>query len=270
MWKIWGNTSNKGEELMALIIKSRIPFTAENPYRSIRPATSKIIFLSCEGSVTEEEYFARVSEIFEDIKSKIQFISVSEDAVHTHHKNRTLEQIRMLGRSKPKQLVEKIEQFKLEKEDIYQFSKHPEDEFWIVTDIDKNLFADYKDDFIEALNMCDNKQYGYAISNPFFEIWLLLHHDDADEEDKAYAVTKEHEYESTSHFRERLHNLHVPLKKEKHIEGSYYNKENIFQAIKRAKKLHIDKNARYPEYFATTVYELLEKMIDMLPEEMIE
>lgn len=32
----------------------------------------------------------------------------------------------------------RIDQFKLEKDDIYQFEQYPEDEFWIVTDVNKN------------------------------------------------------------------------------------------------------------------------------------
>ena len=50
------------------LITSRIPFSAQNPYRPVRPITSKIIFLSFEGSVTEEEYFERISYIFSEIR----------------------------------------------------------------------------------------------------------------------------------------------------------------------------------------------------------
>ena len=46
------------------LLKSRVPFTPQNPYRVVRPQTSKIIFLSCEGSVTEEEYFGMISDIY--------------------------------------------------------------------------------------------------------------------------------------------------------------------------------------------------------------
>ena len=67
------------------ILKSRIPFTPQNPYRMLRPKTSKIIFLSCEGSVTEEEYFNLISDIYSEIKSKIQFISVAEDEIGRAH-----------------------------------------------------------------------------------------------------------------------------------------------------------------------------------------
>ena len=100
------------------LIKSRIPFSHENPYRPVRPITSKIIFLSLEGSVTEEEYFERISELFCEIKSKIQFVSVAEDAVHTAPKHRTPDQAKMLSKVRPRQLVERIDQFRLEKDDI--------------------------------------------------------------------------------------------------------------------------------------------------------
>lgn len=73
-------------------IRSRIPFSPQNPYRPDRPATSKIIFLSFEGSATEEEYFDRIADLFNEIKTKIQFISVAENAVHTASKYRTTDQ----------------------------------------------------------------------------------------------------------------------------------------------------------------------------------
>ena len=82
-------------------VASRIPFSTQNPYRPVRPTTSKIVFLSFEGSVTEEEYFERVMELFSEIKSKIQFISVAEDAVHTAPRWRTPDQKNCLAKSVP-------------------------------------------------------------------------------------------------------------------------------------------------------------------------
>ena len=238
---------------MGIILTSRIPYTAE---------TSKIIFLSMEGSVTEEEYFILVSQVFKEVQSKIQFISVAEDAVHTREKNRTKEQKSMLGKSKPKQLVEKIEQFKIEQSEKYQFDKY-EDEFWIVSDIDNNL-SDYAiEEFHQALDICDERGYGYAISNPFFELWLLLHHDGITEKDKRYAITEEHAYEKNSHFRERLRDCGAPLQDSKHIRGEDYAKDKIIQAVERAKALHTDREGRYPKYLATTVYQLLDKVLEM-------
>lgn len=256
------------------LILSRTPFNPQNPYRSERPMTSKIIFLSFEGSVTEEEYFDHITSLFSEIKSKIQFISVAEDAVHTLPKRRSPEQAKMLSKVRPKQLVERIEQFKLEKEDVYQFSKFPDDEFWIVTDVDKNWSNEiispsdgktYNDEWNDAIAMCQAKNYGYAISNPFFEIWLLLHHDIPNEVDKGFAVTDDHAYEKTDHFRMRLQDLGAPLKDKKHIDSSDYDVEKVKTAISRAEELHFNKTDLCPKCFATTVYILLNKMMEMLP-----
>lgn len=254
---------------------SRVPFNSQKPYRTKRPATTKIIFLSCEGSVTEEEYFDMVSDLFSAVRSKIEFISVAEDAVHTAPKSRTTEQVKLLSKVRPKQLVERIDRFKIEKDSMYQFSKNPDDEFWIVTDVDQNWSNDvidptegktYLDEWNEAITMCQEKGYDYAISNPFFEMWLLLHHDDPIEEDKSFAVTDSHSYEKTNHFRTRLRDLGAPLKGRdaKHIRPSDYSNQNVIDAIQRAKDLHINKADLCPKYFATTVYLLLQKIMQML------
>lgn len=114
---------------MQLIHRRSKPFTLEDPYRTRRPSTSKIIFLSCEGSVTEEEYIEILSQIYDGVKSRVQLISVAEDEIHTNVKKRTTEQNQVLGKSKPWQLVQRIDKFKMEKESIYEFSKYPDDEF---------------------------------------------------------------------------------------------------------------------------------------------
>lgn len=157
-------------------LKSRTDFIVQNPYRSVRPTTQKIIFLSCEGSVTEEEYFRLISDIYSEIRTRIQFISVAEDAVRTLLKYRTQEQKKLLSKVRPKHLVERIDQFKIDKNNCYQFKEHPEDEFWIITDVDQNWSNQvidpstgktYKDEWNDAIAACKKNNYHYAISNPF-------------------------------------------------------------------------------------------------------
>lgn len=70
-------------------------------------------------------------------------------------------------------------------------------------------------------------------------MWLLLHHNDPTEEDKAYDVTDNNHYNKTSHFRNRLKDLCVPLKG-KHLNKEDYNAQNVLAAIERAEKLVID------------------------------
>lgn len=255
-------------------ITSRVGASTFCPYRTINRVSSKIIFLSCEGSVTEEEYIDLISNLFSEVESKIKLISVAEDATHTWPKRRTAEQISMLGKNRPKQLVERIDQYKVDREGTFEFSKYPEDEFWIVTDVDKNWSTEeipgsngktYIEEWNEAIAMCQERNYCYAVSNPCFEMWLLLHHDEVKDEDKQFAITDTHAFESTRHYQERLRNLEVPLKDKKHILQQHYSAEKVDAAILRARDLHLDMTDFCPRYYATTVYLLLEKIKDMLP-----
>lgn len=247
---------------MQLIHRRSTPYTNENPYRSKRPTTSKIIFLSCEGSVTEEEYIEVLSRIYDGVKSRVQIISVAEDEVHTLPKNRTKEQNQVLGKSKPWQLVERINKFREEKEAKYEFSKYPEDEFWIVSDVDDNL-DNHKIKFENAIQECERKGYKYAISNPFFEIWLLLHHDEVSEEDKKYAVTETHQYEATDHFRIRLKEKDAPLKDQKHLNFEHYSDEKVRLAVERAKDL-MGENEKIPSDYGTYVYKIVEEILEVV------
>lgn len=246
---------------MELIHRRSTPFTNDNPYRTKRPATSKIIFLSCEGSVTEEEYIEVLLNIYDGVKGRVQLISVAEDEVHTLPKKRTREQNQVLGKSKPWQLVERINKFKEEKEAKYEFSKYPEDEFWIVSDVDDNL-DNHETEFKNAIQECEEKGYKYAISNPFFEIWLLLHHDEVSEDDRKYAVTKTHPYESTDHFRIRLTEKGAPLKDQKHLTFEHYSDEKIRLAVQRAKELVKGKEEKIPSDYGTYVYQIIEEILD--------
>lgn len=248
---------------MQLIHRRSTPFTNEDPYRLKRPSTSKIIFLSCEGSVTEEEYIEVLSQIYDGVKGRVQLISVAEDEVHTLPKKRTREQNQVLGKSKPWQLVERINKFKEKKDAKYEFSKYPEDEFWIVSDVDDNL-DNHKEEFENAIQECEEKGYKYAISNPFFEIWLLLHHDEASEEDKKYAVTETHPYEATKHFRMRLTDKGAPLKEQKHLKLEHYSDEKVRLAVQRAKELVEGKDEKIPSGYGTYVYKIIEEILDVV------
>lgn len=250
---------------MQLIYRRKNPFSIEDPYRPKRPSTSKIIFLACEGSATEEEYVEILSQIYDGVKNKVQLISVAEDEIHTAPKGRTREQNQTLGKSKPWQLIERIDKFKQEKEAIYEFSKYPEDQFWIVSDIDDNLNNHFQE-FQKAISDCDEKGYKYAISNPFFEVWLLLHHDEVTEDDRKYAVTKGHPYEATDHFRMRLSEKNVPLKDHKHLKMEDYSDEKIRIAVQRAKELQLDSSEKYPKEYGTHVFKIVDEILTMLPQ----
>lgn len=261
---------------MSLQLESRRPFNPNQPFRRSRPASNKIIFVSCEGSVTEEEYFRIIMDCYRSVSSKIQIISVAEDAVNTRPNERSLDQVKQLSKGRPWQLKERIDHFIKEKEEVFEFSKYPEDEFWIVTDVDENwshVIADHEsgktciEKWNEVVRACDEKGYRYAVSNPFFEVWLLLHHDSFTEEDEFFAVSDTHPYEKTDHFRKRLGLAGAALKNRKHISAKHYDDIKIRNAVKRASDLHRDKNDLSPHYLMSTVYLLIRQVLELLPDD---
>ena len=50
------------------------------------------------------------------------------------------------------------------------------------------------------------------------------------------------------------------------VDLTDYDDEKIRMAVRRAEDLHVNKQDLCPRYFATTVYLLLRKIMDMLPE----
>lgn len=237
---------------------NRIPFSPFSPYRTKRPSTDKLIFIVCEGEVTEYDYFSKVvPQVYDDIKTRIQIINVFEEILRKREKYRSEEEKRKLSSSKPHNLLEKMDDFINEKETEYDFSKHKEDEFWLIMDIDDHTDEYYINEWKRVINKCHEKGYKCAISNPFFEFWLMLHFDEITIEDKKYAVTSEHKYEKTNHFKNRLSNLGVALKQGKHISNKHaYTKENIQLAIERACKLDNAEDL-WPKDLGSTVYKLM-------------
>lgn len=159
--------------------------------------------------------------------------------------------------------MERINKFKEKKDAKYEFSKYPEDEFWIASDVDDNL-DNHKEEFENAIQEYEEKGYKYAISNPFFEIWLLLHHDEASEEDKKYAVTETHPYEATNHFRMRLTDKGAHLKEQKHLKLEHYSDEKVRLAVQRAKELVEGKDGKIPSGYGTYVYKIIEEILDVV------
>lgn len=171
-----------------------------------------------------------------------------------------------------------MEQFCKENKEKYDFAHHPEDEFWIIADVDDHIEENESKDWKKFFTQCKSKNYRYAISNPFFEVWLLLHHTDVIEEDYAYAVTEKHKYEKTPHYRKRLRDAKAPLKKEKYVKREHYTADKVRKAILGAKKLHMDELAacenemqkeevnKWPHDLGSTVYRLLEEIVELYDE----
>lgn len=245
-----------------MTLSSRIAMEPQ-PKRPKQERSSKIIFFSCEGPVTEEIYFRILSEqIFYNISSKICLVSAREEFLNTPHSERTQEQVDEQNRSSPKYVLERLEKFKRENNDKYEFDKHEEDEFWIVIDVDDHIAPKKIVEFKSILKECHDKKIQYAVTNPFFEFWLYLHFFDVCEEDKKHANCVGDDY-----FRKKMAQAGIRLSGNDHKKPNPrdYNPQNVSTAVKRAEALHINKNERWPEGLGSHVYKLVSKFIELMP-----
>jgi len=186
---------------------------------------AKLFVIATEGQETEYKYFIDFRETYRNPKIHIEPLK------------------RQTSASSPKHILEELNKFRRE----YNFQKA--DEFWLVIDTDR-----WKKDMLgETICECGQKNYYYAISNPRFELWLLLHLTDINDNNKR-------NIESKGDYLE---------KEIRNILGSY-NKSNINsskflphvnEAISRAKKLDTNPGARWPNTIGSTVYKLVEKLI---------
>jgi len=77
------------------------------------------------------------------------------------------------GLSAPEHVQARIDEFKKEHE------IQEEDQFWLCIDQDHWADAGHVKNLSQVIAHCHQRQYGVAISNPCFELWLLLHFEPA-------------------------------------------------------------------------------------------
>ena len=86
------------------------------------------------------------------------------------------------GESSPKHVMARLEQFMAE----YDYGEG--DQFWLVCDTDHWVEPGHIRNLIEVVKLCRQKGIRVALSNPCFDLWLLLHFAEFPEEDELKCV----------------------------------------------------------------------------------
>ena len=182
----------------------------KRPYR-------KLFVIATEGTKTEPQYFA----LFNNRHSFVKVDCVKGKPHSAPH--------RVLGRMKDR----------LEQEDLL-----PSDEAWLV--VDKDEWTDGQLAQLHAWSQeADN--YGFALSNPKFEYWLLLHFEPGTG------------IRSSRECSDRL-KRHLP-NYDKSIDTRKFTPDRIKEAIDRAKARDNPPCEDWPRALgSTTVYKLVEKI----------
>lgn len=184
--------------------------------------TRKLFVVACEGQRSEEIYL----RFFTAQMRRVELISLStgED-----------------GRSGPNDLLRRLQDWKREKRG------KTEVEFWMVLDVDHHFSGRHSIRTHETLSEARRCGIQVAVSNPRFELWLLLH------------------FEDVSHCPDDFCEQRL-----KHHLGGYdhsrYNPDRLAQgladAIRRAQSLDIVPEERLPSLPSTQMYRLMLAILD--------
>jgi hypothetical protein len=181
--------------------------------------------IAVEGDVTEKRYF--------------EFLST--------HLNSAVVEIKVLppkSKSAPLHVLNKLKRYSKKRlPNTYQL--------WMVIDRDQ-WDADLLQDVYQQ---CLKNKFGLCISNPAFEIWLLLHFE------KCYGIT------TVNDCKQRLQNQRYLPNFNKKITQSHWNVLflKIQDAVKHAKEL--DKPQNYSWHYnqcGSTIYKLVQELLERM------
>ena len=179
---------------------------------------ARIFVIAVEGEKTEAQYFP----LFENRRIHIEVLAAGPD-----------------GLSAPKYVLERLAQ----SEEKYDLG--PDDERWLVADVDRQhgQFLD------EVTQVARESGYGIAFSNPCFELWLLLHFQNADSSDADCQAVVQRLRRYTDGYHKANINLRV------------YTTEKIREAVGRARALSGERDLRWPDFPGTHLFKVIEKIL---------
>ena len=198
--------------------------------------SSRLIVIAAEGRATENIYFEAMRQ--ELCATNVQLVVLNRDD----------------DNSNPANVHRQIKDF------MDEYNILDDDQLWIVVDRD-----DWKEKMLaDIAQLCQqNNNLRFCMSNPCFELWLILHLEDiADysEEDRKNLLenprlsshgtwTKYHLRKLMGHYQESDYNPFILLQ---HIED----------AICRAEMLDVNPKDRWPQTVGTRVYLLAKSIMD--------
>ncbi len=206
-------------------------------FKRIEGVRSDILFVvATEGKDTERIYF-------EALRKKLQMSRIRLEILSSDN-----------NESAPNKVFERLQKF----QDLYDVNQ--KDQLWVIIDKDH-----WKDKMLsEIAQYCfSQKNYYMGLSNPCFELWLLLHCEDVmaydQDELAALKANKKINKNSDTWIKRKIRS----------ILGSYtessYDVErllaNLPVAISRAVKLDVNKKERWPQGIGTRVYRLVKNIL---------
>lgn len=185
------------------------------------------VFIFTEGSVTEQKYFQEFIEFYNIPQARVKVID------------------RETTNSSPEKVIGYVVDFqkrirKCEPDISVNYV------YWLVIDTDR-----WGANLAKTVNDAYQRNYDVALSHPCFEIWLLLHYDDANSVKERESVLC-----SKSAINQALHTYNVSGSNER----DYFAKSDI--AIKNARELDVDPRQRQLPSIGTRIYNLVNLLLE--------
>ena len=200
--------------------------------------SARLIVIAAEGRDTENIYF-------EAMKTSLSASGVHVEVLHRDNDD-----------SSPANVLAQIKDFM----DIYNIEE--DDQLWVVVDRDRwtsKMLSSV------ARDCMTNDNLYFCVSNPCFELWLLLHLEDVLSYDsdrmKELAANKKNSKRGNTWLKKRMKDLMG------HYHESDYDAYSLLQtidsAINQAEKLDKRPSDRWPQTVGTRVYLLARSIMDI-------
>jgi hypothetical protein len=201
--------------------------------------SAKLIVIATEGRKTERIYFEGLAENFDSTKIHVEIIEKLDD------------------NSSPDVVLKQLNEF------AEEYNLDDDDELWMVIDRD---FKSWEIDMIKSVAQICHQKKGYylALSNPAFELWLLLHLVDCT---TLTAKQKEDLFKNAKVSRGKTYSKKMMADLLGGFNEAKYDASkfipNVEVAITNAIKLDINPRTRWPNYLGTRVYRLVQNIISV-------
>lgn len=205
-----------------------------------------LIVIATEGQKDEQQYFEAVREKCESLGSRLKIEVIPPDG-HDRHPSH----------SSPRHVLEQLSSYKK----TYGLNTH--DELCMAIDRDKQSWTEAELSWVAA--ECAKKQFLLALSNPSFEIWLLLHRVDTTDYNEAQKISlleNRRVASRGSYIKVELSNLLAKsVSADLDIEDYW---DQTLLAIQRAEVLDVEPSERWPNNLGSRVYLLMKKVLESI------
>lgn len=197
---------------------------------------ARLFLVAAEGSVTEKQYFEGLRDraVIDPRRVRIEVIGAADDTS-----------------SAPQYVLSRLDEFRKR----HQLNDAL-DQLWLVIDTDHWSAPSHLRNLDQVIQQARQKGFHAAVSNPCFELWLLLHFTD-DVSGIDVAIEPRAAGRRCVDLLRRLCGSYD----KSNLQIELYDRERVIAAIDRARALDTAPADRWPQAAGTRVYRLAHELL---------